>query len=113
MKAHIILAQNLWCQEVGDIPPGKKLVFKDKNRKNVCLENLELVDSKQYLEDFLREREIRKNTCSIRTCYFCKKEYATSYYDYSKYCSKECKHKDRLLSMKKKKTLKNLPNSLD
>ena len=34
----------LWKKHYGAIPKGKFVVFKDRNRKNICIENLEIID---------------------------------------------------------------------
>lgn len=34
----------IWKQHHGDIPPGMFVVFKDRNKNNICIENLEIID---------------------------------------------------------------------
>ena len=39
----------LWKQHHGEIPPGKFVRFVDGNRKNICIENLMLIDRKAHM----------------------------------------------------------------
>ena len=34
---------------IGEIPPGMFVVFKDKNRQNICIENLEVIDRVEHI----------------------------------------------------------------
>jgi hypothetical protein len=40
-----LLARHVWEKHKGPIPPGHKIVFKDRDRSNCAIENLELISS--------------------------------------------------------------------
>jgi hypothetical protein len=39
----------LWKQHHGEIPPGMFVVFKDRNKQNICIENLEVIDRVEHI----------------------------------------------------------------
>lgn len=39
----------LWKQHHGDIPSGMFVVFKDRNKQNICIENLEIIDRIEHI----------------------------------------------------------------
>ena len=39
----------LWKEHHGEIPKGMFVVFKDKNRQNICIENLEVIDRVEHI----------------------------------------------------------------
>lgn len=39
----------IWKQHHGDIPPGMFVVFKDRNKNNICIENLEIIDRVEHI----------------------------------------------------------------
>jgi hypothetical protein len=43
------LHRYLWKEKFGEIPPGKLIVFKDRNIHNWQIENLEMIDRKENL----------------------------------------------------------------
>jgi hypothetical protein len=44
-----LLHRHLWKEKFGEIPPGKLIVFKDRNIHNWQIENLEMIDRKENL----------------------------------------------------------------
>ena len=48
-KTWALLHRHNWEQANGPIPPGHNLVFKDGNRRNCAVENLELVDRREWM----------------------------------------------------------------
>jgi len=39
----------IWKQHHGDIPKGMFVVFKDRNKNNICIENLEIIDRVEHI----------------------------------------------------------------
>jgi len=39
----------LWKQHHGEIPKGMFVVFKDRNKQNICIENLEVIDRVEHI----------------------------------------------------------------
>jgi hypothetical protein len=39
----------LWKQHHGEIPAGMFVVFKDRNKQNICIENLEVIDRVEHI----------------------------------------------------------------
>jgi hypothetical protein len=39
----------IWKQHHGEIPQGLFIVFKDKNKQNICIENLEAIDRVEHI----------------------------------------------------------------
>ena len=39
----------LWIEQNGEIPPGMFVVFKDRNRANICIENLEVITRVEHI----------------------------------------------------------------
>jgi hypothetical protein len=39
----------IWKQHHGEIPKGLFVVFKDRNKNNICIENLEIIDRVEHI----------------------------------------------------------------
>jgi hypothetical protein len=60
----------LWRQHNGEIPKGMFVVFKDRNRLNVCIENLELIDRSENM----RRNHIQNLPAELRAVIHIKKQ---------------------------------------
>lgn len=58
-----LLQRHIWVKNYGEIPPGYNVVFKDGNRKNCAIENLECISNSELAErnrDTKYPEELRK-----------------------------------------------------
>ena len=60
----------LWRQHYGEIPKGLFVVFKDRNRLNVCIDNLELIDRSEHM----RRNHIQNLPAELRAVIHIKKQ---------------------------------------
>jgi hypothetical protein len=60
----------LWRQHHGEIPKGLFVVFKDRNRLNVCIDNLELIDRSENM----RRNHIQNLPAELRAVIHIKKQ---------------------------------------